>query len=259
MDEKTGARPPLAVLVADDLEVNRRLALLLLRHLGCEADAAKGGREACEMAMRRAYDLILMDVQMPGVDGLEATRVLREHYGGGGPRIVAMTAGMMEGDHARCRAAGMDDYLAKPLSPQDLRAVIERATAPAAAVRLDASPGAPVVPDPDGPILDWSRLEGLRPYDDDGSLVTGVISEFLRDAPVKVKAIIAANAAGDAPRVATLAHGLRGMSANVGALALVSICRSIESCAALHKSDPALAQLAECVGSTCTALAAGPG
>ena len=68
MDEKPGARPPLAVLVADDLEVNRRLALLLLRHLGCEADAAKGGREACEMAMRRAYDLILMDVQMPGVD-----------------------------------------------------------------------------------------------------------------------------------------------------------------------------------------------
>ena len=259
MEEEPGARRPLCVLVADDLEVNRRLALLLLGSLGCEAEAAASGREACEMAMRRPYDLIFMDVQMPGMDGLEATRVLRDHYGPSGPRIIAMTANAMEGNRAQCLAAGMHDFLAKPLSPQALRAVIERATARAAG-ESDPFVAEPARPDTEL-LMDWSRIESLKPYDDDGSLVREVIAAFLRDGPAQAKALAAARAAGDSAGVASLAHGLKGASANVGAVALHAICRAIESRAAAGERDPAapaLTQLAGCMDATCTALRAGP-
>ena len=259
MQENPGARPPLRVLVVDDLEVNRRLALLLLRSLGCEAETAASGREACEMAMRLPYDLIFMDVQMPGMDGLEATRILRTHYGDEGPRIVAMTANAIEGNLEQCLAAGMHDFIAKPLSPQALRAIIERATVRAA---VASNPFAIEAARPDTRlILDWSRLGGLKPYDDDGSLVRDVIAAFLRDGPAQAKALAAAHAAGDSAGVASLAHGLKGASVNVGAVALHAICRAIESRAAAGERDPAasaLTQLARCMDATCTALRAGP-
>ena len=260
MDQKPGQRAPLAVLVADDIEMNRRLAVLLLGHLGYRVDVAAGGREACEMAMRRAYHLIFMDVQMPGFDGLEATRLLREHYAfGGGPRIVAMTAGETAGDRERCIAAGMDDYLVKPLRPAALLAVVERATSAAA---LNAA----AMPPRENEVLmvlDWARLEELRVFDEGGSLVAEVIAEFVRDAPANVEALLAAHKAGDMTRAASLTHGLKGMAANVGALAMQSLCFTIETGehATVERAtvERALSQLPACVRATCAALTQGPG
>src|SRR5438045_4049294 len=145
------------------------------------------------MAKRRAYDLSVMEVQMRGMDGLEATRKLREHYAfGGGPHIVAMTAGEALGDRARCIGAGMDDYLVKPLSPAALFEVVQRASKTGAA---NPATEAAEVNEP-AQVVDWGRLEELRAFDDGGSLVDDVIADFVRDAPANVETLLAADQAG---------------------------------------------------------------
>jgi CheY-like chemotaxis protein len=105
--------------------VNQKVALLLLRKLGYEADLAADGLEVLDALQRQPYDLILMDVQMPEMDGLETTRRIR-HLGSLAqqPRIIAMTANAMQGDRAQCLAAGMDDYISKPMRIQDLLAIL---------------------------------------------------------------------------------------------------------------------------------------
>ncbi|HLK91366.1 MAG TPA: ATP-binding protein [Polyangia bacterium] len=124
----TGAAEPWRVLVAEDNAVNQRVALLMLERLGCRADAVANGRDAVEALGRAPYDLVLMDVQMPEMDGFEATAAVRAGEAGGGRRlpIVAITAHAMEGDRERCLRAGMDDYLAKPITQQALADVLAR-------------------------------------------------------------------------------------------------------------------------------------
>jgi CheY-like chemotaxis protein len=116
------------VLVAEDNPVNRRLALQQLKKLGFRADAVTDGREAIDAVAHGQYDLVLMDCQMPEVDGFEATREIRrdEALRGGHVPIIAMTANALEGDRQACLAAGMDDYLAKPVQLSALREVVER-------------------------------------------------------------------------------------------------------------------------------------
>jgi CheY-like chemotaxis protein len=114
------ARPqeprPLRVLLAEDNEVNQRLALLLLAKLGYAADVAGNGLEALAALRRERYDVVLMDVEMPTMDGLEASRRIHGEWPPGErPRIVAMTANAMQGDREECLAAGMDDYVTKPI------------------------------------------------------------------------------------------------------------------------------------------------
>jgi signal transduction histidine kinase/ActR/RegA family two-component response regulator len=117
------------VLVADDVEFNQRLAALMLRKLGCTVDFAANGHAALAQVEARRYDLIFMDCQMPEMDGFEATREIRRREQAGGAvhvPVVAMTASAVVGDRERCLAAGMDDYVAKPLDVEDLRRVIQR-------------------------------------------------------------------------------------------------------------------------------------
>jgi hypothetical protein len=117
----------LHVLVVDDIETNRRVAGHLLRRSGCTFDAVEGGREALEAVGRTAYSAVLMDCQMPEMDGYETTRELRRREAGGRRvPVVAMTANAMEGDRERCLAAGMDDYLAKPVQPAALVEMLEK-------------------------------------------------------------------------------------------------------------------------------------
>jgi PAS domain S-box-containing protein len=124
-DRLLGHRHPLRVLLAEDNEVNQKLALRLLQQLGYEADVAGNGLEAIGALERGTYDLVLMDVQMPELDGLEATRRIRARWPADGPRIAAMTANAMAGDRELCLAAGMDDYISKPIRPIELEAVLE--------------------------------------------------------------------------------------------------------------------------------------
>ncbi|MES1265999.1 MAG: response regulator, partial [Variovorax sp.] len=116
IDPLMAARHPLRILLAEDNAVNQKLALRLLQQMGYRADLAANGIEAVESVQRQAYDVVLMDVQMPELDGLDATRqICTLMRGGGRPRIVAMTANAMQGDREMCMAAGMDDYLTKPI------------------------------------------------------------------------------------------------------------------------------------------------
>src|SRR5688500_5807703 len=120
-----GIEHPLAILLAEDNPVNQRVAVLILQRLGYRVDLASNGREALEALERQRYDLVLMDVQMPEMDGLQATREIRARcHGESRPRIVAMTANASTSDRDDCFAAGMEDFLTKPVRSADLRKAI---------------------------------------------------------------------------------------------------------------------------------------
>ncbi len=126
LDARLAARHPLRILLAEDNMVNQKLALRLLSQMGYRADVAANGIEAIESLVRQRYDLVLMDVQMPEMDGLEATRRIVQRWPDERPRIVAMTANAMAGDREECIAAGMDDHLSKPIRTEALVAALMR-------------------------------------------------------------------------------------------------------------------------------------
>ena len=122
-------RAPLRTLVADDNAVNRTIAVAMLKRLGSGADVVMNGMEVLDALETRAYDVIFLDVQMPEMDGYETARCIRAKWAeneSSRPRLIAMTANAMTGDRELCLAAGMDDYLTKPLSTEALRAALER-------------------------------------------------------------------------------------------------------------------------------------
>jgi CheY-like chemotaxis protein len=130
MDPGMAQRHPLRILLAEDNVVNQKLALRLLQQMGYRADVASNGIEAIECIERQAYDVVLMDVQMPEMDGLEASRRITARWSAGArPRIVAMTANAMQGDREMCLDAGMDDYLTKPIRVERLVEALHGATA----------------------------------------------------------------------------------------------------------------------------------
>jgi CheY-like chemotaxis protein len=131
-DPELGRRHPHRILLAEDTLFNQKLALKLLERMGYTADLARDGTEAVDaLEHDGAYDLVLMDVQMPEMDGLEATRVIRARWPERALRIVGLTANAMEGDREACLGAGMDDYLAKPIRPDELAAALAAAPSPA--------------------------------------------------------------------------------------------------------------------------------
>lgn len=126
IDDRLGDRFPLRILLAEDNAINQKVALQILRRMGYRADVANNGLEVLEALHRQQYDVVLMDVQMPEMDGLEATRrICQQWEPGNRPQIVAMTAGAMEGDRDKCIEAGMDDYITKPIKVTALQAVLE--------------------------------------------------------------------------------------------------------------------------------------
>ena len=127
LDPATAEQHPLRILLAEDNVVNQKLALRLLQQRGDRADLARSGEEAIEAVARRPYDLLLMDVQMPEMDGLEATRQIVGRWPAAErPRIVAMTANATQGDREACLAAGLDDYVTKPIRVDELVAALTR-------------------------------------------------------------------------------------------------------------------------------------
>src|SRR6202012_3541347 len=134
LDPKLAERLPLRVLLCDDNVINQKVAMRLLQQMGYQPDIAGNGLEALAALEKQKYDLVFMDVQMPEMDGLEATRMIRErqHEKSRFPNykgniiVIAMTASAMPGDRDKCIAAGMDDYLAKPVRPEDMRVIVER-------------------------------------------------------------------------------------------------------------------------------------
>ena len=129
LDPGMAARHPLRILLAEDNAVNQKLAMRILQQMGYRADLASNGIEAVECVERQTYDVILMDVQMPEMDGLEASRRITRRWPSERPRIVAMTANAMQGDREMCIAAGMDDYLTKPIRVDQLIEALDNVAA----------------------------------------------------------------------------------------------------------------------------------
>lgn len=200
---------PLQILLAEDNPINRLLATAMLQNLGHTVTHAANGREAIEAAAHKNFDIIFMDVQMPEMDGLEATHSLRkrEKTSGLHTPIVAMTAHAMTGDRERFLAAGMDDYLSKPINKSALRSILEQ---------LSAKPTSPAPPPPVRASMLSSREHLLYQFDGDEVLVQRLVALFQANTPRLLKKLsegIAQQSSG----VAAAAHTLRGSLGVFGA------------------------------------------
>jgi two-component system, sensor histidine kinase and response regulator len=238
----------LRILVVEDHAINQKVTLSMLQRLGYHADIAANGRLALAALHQVPYDTILMDVQMPEMDGLEATRRIRADWPATEqPRIIAMTAAAFLEDRELCLAAGMDDYISKPFTLGDLSTALEkcrpRVAEPAAAglplvtteaPAEDASPppsrSAPPAPQEEVPRFDPERLSVLLASlgEDEGPLIAEIIGDYLEDSATYVAGLQAAAAAHDAETLRRMAHTLKSSSASVGAMQVSDLSKALE-------------------------------
>lgn len=239
LDPGLATRLPLRVLLCDDNTINQKVAARLLQQMGYKPDIAVNGREALQKLDAQRYDLVFMDVMMPEMDGLEATREIRtrEEQGGQHPNyqpplvIVAMTASAMQGDRDKCMDAGMDDYLAKPVRPEDVRGIVERwGSAIATGQTANDKPAAtPVVAaDPGGkPPVDMERLRELTDGTEAG--VRELVNLYIEQTTLQLQELETAIRAGQAAEVRRIAHSCAGASATCGAGGIVPLMREMEN------------------------------
>jgi CheY-like chemotaxis protein len=218
--------PPLRILVAEDNVVNQKVALLLLQQLGYAADVAADGEETLAALRRQCYDVILMDVQMPGMDGLEATRRIRDEWPAEErPRIIAVTANALREDRETCLAAGMDDYLSKPVLLEDLRAALYRGKGTAVPAPPPAFKGNGGKEPFDPKYIDQLRqLQAITGKE----LVSPIIDRFLAEAPRRLADLRRALAARDDLSFVFVAHSFKASGAQLGARRLAEICQDLE-------------------------------
>ena len=225
VDRTLGERLPLHILVAEDNVVNQKVALAILKRMGYRADVAGNGFEVLDALGRQHYDVVLMDVQMPDMDGLEASRqICRRWTTPGRPRIIAMTANVMLGDREMCLAAGMDDYIGKPVRLEELQEALERCTPQgfAKAISNHAS---------QQPAIDFAaiiHMLGLGDGDDLSPAET-LIDLYIKDTWEKLAVIKQAALKGSAESIERTAHTLRGSSASLGAWPLAKMWAEIEN------------------------------
>ncbi|MBI2926546.1 MAG: response regulator [Verrucomicrobia bacterium] len=263
LDSTLAERVPLRILLVDDNPINQKVAVRMFKQFGYRADLASNGQEAIDAQERLNYDVVFMDVQMPEMDGLEATQRIRQTermraaHSPNAPRsiIIAMTANAMAGDREKCLAAGMDDYVAKPVRPETLSACLDH-WGKLAGRKAGATSGTPSFsPDPsaalstaqaaatDHPIVDLERmtefaggtLEGLRE----------LVDLYFTQTTNQLRVLQNALEAGNAPEVKRLAHSCGGASATCGASAIVPSLRELERLGhegKLAEAGPRLAQ-----------------
>ncbi|MGH9713455.1 MAG: response regulator [Candidatus Acidiferrales bacterium] len=239
--EDTASEPPvhaqhgegerMKVLLTEDNAVNRILALKLLEKHGHTVVLAENGREALEALEREAVDLILMDVQMPVMDGLEAIAAIRKKEEGSGVHlpIVALTAHAMKGDRERCLAAGADEYLTKPIKTPELMAAIERFQG--AKASKDPQRVLPGTPDADSPVSSLDMADALERVEGDSELLEEISRIFAEECLKTMAALRRAVEASDTAAVGRLAHTLKGSASNVGARILAQTTAELESMA----------------------------
>jgi PAS domain S-box-containing protein len=209
----------LRILLAEDNAVNQKVALRLLERLGYRADVASNGLEAIAALERTQYDVVLMDVQMPELDGLDASRRICERWPDTRPRIIAMTANALPEDREACFAAGMDDYVAKPIRPDALSQALQR-VGPAGRDEV------PPTEDTDAH-LDGAAIASLRELGGDDFLAE-VIDTFLADVGTLLATLRRALDEGDAAEVRRMAHSLKSNGATLGATEFAELCRALE-------------------------------
>jgi PAS domain S-box-containing protein len=276
-DPDMARRHPLRILLAEDNVVNQKVALRLLGQMGYRADVAANGLEAIDAVARQMYDLVLMDVQMPELDGFEASREINRRWPGTRrPRLIAMTANALQGDRELCIAAGMDDYVSKPIRVEELVGALQRCPwrgeagpraapgddggtveappvpGPLATVSPEAARGvSPRAASPGGapaaPVIDRSTVERLTATMG-GAFVAELIDTFVEDARELIATLTPALAKGDFDAFRRAAHSLKSTGETVGATGLAALARELEAMARAGRVDGAEARLEHLVG-----------
>jgi PAS domain S-box-containing protein len=224
-DPTTQLQPCLKILLAEDNLVNQKVACHILNTLGYGMDVATNGREVLARLEKKVYDVILMDVQMPELDGLETTRRIRAQYPPERqPRIIAMTANAMPGDREECLQAGMDGYLSKPIVIDNLRHLLSTLTPVAVPTQPPTEPAVVAA------VLEVKTLNFLRQElcNNQPELFTEMLTCYLQESQKLVQDIVAALDSGHWHEVAAAAHNLKSSSASFGALSLAALCRELE-------------------------------
>jgi CheY-like chemotaxis protein/HPt (histidine-containing phosphotransfer) domain-containing protein len=241
----TGAR----ILLAEDNPVNQKVAVAILRRLGHAVEVVPNGGEAVTAIGRSRFDLVFMDCQMPHMDGYEATARIRQlEAGAARVPIIAMTANAMSGDREQCLAAGMDDYLSKPIDPDTLAAMLERwltGTSPNAGGASDATttraPGettaAVAIREASVEPVVIARLQGV--VGSEPETIRSYLQLFVRIVDGLVAQLADATSAADAKTVRRFAHQIKGSAASIGADELASIAGALEKLAAAGQVEGA--------------------
>jgi CheY-like chemotaxis protein/HPt (histidine-containing phosphotransfer) domain-containing protein len=270
-----GIEPPIdargmRVLLVEDNPVNLEVGVGILEGFGCNVETATNGVEALALHNQREFDIIFMDCQMPEMDGFKATAEIRKREANSGRRtpIVALTASAIEGDREQCLAAGMDDYVAKPFTTEQMRAALAAWLKPAALRgeahrKPEADKPEPDKPEPDKPDhlslvplptppagrhppIDQAVLDNLALLQREGrpDIVSRIITLFLENAPSLLRELEDGAARGDMALLLRTCHALKASSANVGAIALARHCEELEAMARIEAVSDAAARVA---------------
>jgi CheY-like chemotaxis protein/HPt (histidine-containing phosphotransfer) domain-containing protein len=220
------------ILVVEDNAVNQQVALGMLEARGYRVDVAANGLEAVTAVTRTPYAAVIMDCQMPEMDGYEAAVEIRKREGAARRTpIIALTAHALAGEREKCVAAGMDDYVAKPVRPDELYAALERWIPNSACQVSEALQAGDVISaDPEDSAIDSAALEGIRKLQQPGApdFLTKLIKTFLQDTPPRLVAVRDVAQRGDGGDLSRLAHVLKGSSASLGARHMAQLCAELE-------------------------------
>ena len=256
LSDRTPLHTPLRILLTEDIALNRTVALKMLDSYGYQADVACDGTEAIAAVQKQPYDLILMDVQMPKMCGLEATQKIRLNQHSHQPHIVAMTAHAMQGDREECLSVGMDDYIQKPIRKQDILDVLQRCMQlkcaksesrdplkmsdtfkERAVSALEERQSTSKYEDSENPTgaieVDQSistlDKETLESFGTERDFLIEVCESFLADAPGRIQSLETALQQKNTPTIANTAHALKSLCSCVGAMNLSQMCQAIEA------------------------------
>jgi CheY-like chemotaxis protein/HPt (histidine-containing phosphotransfer) domain-containing protein len=218
-------------LLAEDNEINQRVAVTILKKWGHRVDTARNGNEAVDAIRQHAYDLVLMDIQMPEMDGMEATQAIRQLNGEAARvPILAMTANAMQGDRERFLAAGMDDYIAKPIDRDTLFEVLQRYASPSPAPAAPKDDDIKLKPEDVTPLIGHEVLTYLL-NELSPDTVVELIDEYMSHSSALLSQALTATEEEDLETVESAIHTLKGMSGALGALRLAQTCQDIlDSC-----------------------------
>ena len=238
-DARMGERLPLRILLAEDHVTNQKLALLMLKNLGYQADVAANGLEAVEAVQRQRYDVVLMDMQMPEMDGLQATRQIRALFADPRqPYIVAMTANAMQGDRELCLEAGMNDYVSKPVRVEALVKALENSkpdeenAQPVEAAAIGSEAGQMGNASANHAELDQAALDMLlEVIGGEKELLIELIDSFLQEAPPLLNTMREALENEDSGGLRMTAHTLKSSGNDFGAVEFARLCQDLEDLA----------------------------
>ena len=235
LDATLGSRLPLRILLVEDHPANQKMTQFMLSKFGYEVRIVANGQSAVEAVLARPYDLILMDLQIPGMDGLETSRCIRRLDNGiHQPRIVAMTANSSVSDREACFGAGMDDFLSKPARPADLKMILEHSAAA-------LGRGRHVACGPDRIAVQQEGTNGNLDANDE------ILSIYIAEFHTTLQDLRKAKERGDLAAFRKKAHYLKGGSQMIGATGVVALCQDIEAASDLTITalDDKLAALQE--------------